>query len=90
MPETITVRDVLRLLLEADSYPRIGNGDWPAAARMEAAALAKAAVAVAGPDDPPQFAQWLAALQRPGLTLDGREEINWAIQDYFAGAPPSS
>ena len=24
----ITVRDVLRLLLAADSYPRLGNHDW--------------------------------------------------------------
>lgn len=39
----ITVREVLRLLLEADSYPRFGNEDWPVAARMEAEALAKAA-----------------------------------------------
>jgi len=52
MPETIAVREVLRLLWEADSYPRIGNADWPQAARMEAAALAKAATAVAAYDDP--------------------------------------
>jgi hypothetical protein len=43
MPEpVITIRDVIRLLWEADSYPCIGNEDWPVAARMEAAALAKA------------------------------------------------
>jgi hypothetical protein len=35
----ITVREVVRLLLEADSYPRLGNEDWPVAAHMEAAAI---------------------------------------------------
>jgi hypothetical protein len=58
----ITVRDVLRLLWEADSYPCIGNEDWTVAAGMEAAALAKAATAVASPDDPPEFGRWLGAL----------------------------
>jgi hypothetical protein len=52
----VTVREVLRLLLEADSYPCPGNEDWAVAARMEAAALAKAETAVASPDDPPEFA----------------------------------
>jgi hypothetical protein len=37
----VTMREVLRLLLEADSYPRLGNEDWSVAARMEAAALKK-------------------------------------------------
>jgi hypothetical protein len=56
MPEpTITVREVLRLLLEADSYPRLGNEDWAVAARMEAAALKKAVTAAASSDDPPEF-----------------------------------
>ncbi len=38
----ITVREVLRLLLEADSYPCLGNDDWRIADRMEAEALRKA------------------------------------------------
>jgi hypothetical protein len=53
--DPVTVREVVRLLLEADSYPRLGNEDWPVAARMEAAALKKAASAVASPDDTPEF-----------------------------------
>jgi hypothetical protein len=84
MPEpVITVRDVIRLLWEADSYPCIGNEDWPVAARMEAAALAKAATAVASPDDPPEFGRWLGALRGGSLTTNEREEIYWAIHDYF-------
>jgi hypothetical protein len=84
MPEpTITVREVLRLLWEADSYPRLGNEDWPVAARMEAAAIEQAASAVASPDDPPEFGGWLEALQRRDLSVNEREEIYWAIHDYF-------
>jgi hypothetical protein len=83
MAETITVREVLRLLLEADSYPRLGNEDWAVAARMEAAALAKAATALASPDDPAEFARWLETLQRNDLSVNEREEIYWAIHDYF-------
>ena len=80
----VTVREVLRLLLEADSYPCPGNEDWAVAARMEAAALAKAETAVASPDDPPEFALWLQALRRrPKLPLNEREEIYWAMHDYF-------
>jgi hypothetical protein len=78
-----TVREVVRLLLEADSYPRLGNADWPVAERMEAAALEKASTAVASPDDPPEFARWLEALRRPELSVNEREEIYWALHDYF-------
>jgi len=81
----ITVREVVRLLLEADSYPRLGNEDWPVAAHMEAAAIEKAAPAVASSDDPPEFAVWLEALRRRELSTEEREEIYWAIHDYFAG-----
>ena len=79
----VTVREVVRLLLEADSYPRLGNEDWPVAARMEAAALDKAATAVASPDDPPEFGRWLEALRNVDLSTNDREEIYWAIHDYF-------
>jgi hypothetical protein len=85
---TVTVREVIRLLLEADSYPRVGNEDWPVAARMEAAALEKVATAVASPDDPPEFARWLEGLRNPDLSTDEREQIYWAIHDYFAGREP--
>ena len=79
----ITVREVLRLLLEADSYPRFGNEDWPVAARMEAEALAKAAGAVSSAGDPPEFARWLDGLRRTDLSVNEREEIYWAMHDYF-------
>jgi hypothetical protein len=81
----VTVREVVRLLWEADSYPRLGNEDWPVAARMEAAALEKAATAVASPDDPPEFGRWLEALCNANLSTNEREEIYRAIHD-FAGA----
>ena len=87
--EPVTVREVVCLLLEADSYPRPGNEDWAIAARMEAAALEKAATAVASPDDPPEFGRWLEALQRRDLPVDEREEIYWAIHDYFHEEEPS-
>jgi hypothetical protein len=46
-----TVREVLCLLWKADSYPCIGNEDWPVAKRMEAAAIEKATTAVVSPDE---------------------------------------
>jgi hypothetical protein len=45
----LPVREVLRLLLEADSYPCLGNEDWRVAERMEAEALRKAATALPAP-----------------------------------------
>jgi hypothetical protein len=87
MPEAaITVREVLRLLVEADSYPRLGNEDWAVAARMEAAALKKAVTAVASSGDPPEFGRWVEALRNADLTTNEREEIYWAIHDYFTEA----
>ena len=68
------VREVIRLFWEADSYPRLGNEDLPVAARMEAAALEKAATAVASPDDPPEFGRWLEALRDANLSTNEREE----------------
>jgi hypothetical protein len=45
----------------------------------------EAETAVPSPDDPPEFALWLQALRRrPKLPLNEREEIYWAIHDYFA------
>jgi hypothetical protein len=83
MPETISVREVLRLLWEADCYPRIGNHDWVVGAAMEDEALAKAEFAVPSPDDPPEFAAWLVALRNRDLSVDEREELYWALHDYF-------
>lgn len=85
----ITVREVLRLLLEADSYPRLGNADWATADQMEAAALDKAETALASPDDPLEFRLWLEALRKPGITTDEREDIYTAMHEYFAGSPHS-
>jgi hypothetical protein len=48
------------------------------------AALDKGATAVASPDDPPEFAVWLEALKRRELSAEEREEIYWAMHDYFA------
>jgi hypothetical protein len=75
MSETITVRDVLRLLWEADCYPRIGNHDWVVGAAMEEEALGKAATAVPSSDDPPGFMVWLSTLTGPDLSVTEREEI---------------
>ena len=83
--EPITVREAVRLLWKADSYPCLGNEDWAVAAGMEKAALAKAAAAVTSPDDPPEFAGWLMTLQRTDLSANEREQTYWAIHDYFDG-----
>ena len=76
---SVTVREVIRLLWEVDSYPCLGNQDWATAARMEAAALEKAATALGSPNDLPEFGLWLRALQRRNLSTDEREEIYWEI-----------
>ena len=79
----ITVREVLRLLLAADSYPRLGNHDWREADLLEAEALQKAATAEPRADDPPEFALWLAALRDPQLPNDARGDIMSAVRDLF-------
>jgi hypothetical protein len=86
MNEPTTVQDVIRLLFEADTYPRMSNHDWTVAARMEAEALQKVTTAVPCPDDPPEFTRWLQTLQRSGLTEYEREKVYDAIHDFFAGA----
>jgi hypothetical protein len=35
------------------------------------------------PGDPREFGRWLGALRSGGLTTNEREEIYWAIHDYF-------
>ena len=82
--EKIFVRDVLRLLLEADSFPRQGNEDWREAERMETEALQKAEFAVKSSDDPPEFAGWLNNLRRPDIQANEQEATILAIRDYFA------
>src|ERR1700712_339553 len=79
----ITVRDVLRLLLAADSYSRLGNHDWREADLLEAEALQKALKAKPSNDDPPEFAQWLETLLTLGLSNTEREEVYFALHDFF-------
>ena len=82
----IPVREVLLLLLEADSYPCTGNDDWRVADRMEAEALRKAATSVPSPGDPPEFGLWLDTLREPGLRNPEREEVYAALHNYFGEA----
>ena len=82
----ITVRDVLRLLLAADSYPRLGSHDWREADLLEADALQKARTAEPCADDPPEFARWLAALRDPHLPNDQRGDIMAALRDFLEPA----
>jgi hypothetical protein len=79
----ITVRCVLRLLLAADSYPRLGNHDWREADLLEAEALQKATTAEPRADDPPEFARWLETLLTPGLSNTDREEVYFALHDFY-------
>lgn len=79
----ITVREILRLLLDADSYPRLGNHDCREADLLEAEALQKAQTAAPSIDDPPEFARWLAALRDPQLSNDERGDIMAALRDLF-------
>ena len=85
----LPVREVLRLLLEADSYPCLGNDDWRVAERMEAEALTKAATALPAPDDPPEFGLWLETLRKPGVQNPDHEEVYAALHDYFDRRPSS-
>jgi hypothetical protein len=84
----LTVRAVLRLLLAADSYPRLGNHDWLEADLLEAEALQKAATAEPCADDPPEFARWLEILLTPNLSEPKREEVYFALHDFFDDATP--
>ena len=79
----LTVREALRLFWEADRYPVLGNQDWREAAALEKEACARAMTAAASPDDPPEFAGWIAALRDPKLPNDKREDIMTAIYDLF-------
>ena len=67
MEATITVREVLLLLLAADSYPCLGNGDSQICDLMEADALKLAPRALSSPDDPPEFGRWIETLLKPQL-----------------------
>lgn len=85
--QPLTVRDVLRLVWEADGYPCLGNGDDRVAQRLEDEALAKATDAVSSPDDPPEFRQWLTALQDPSLRNPERDRIIDGLYELFDPEP---
>jgi hypothetical protein len=80
---TVTVRQVLQLVLEAVSYPCIGNTDWADAAELEAQALAKVPYAIASPDDPPEFRRWLDTLSKPNRCNYDRDGVLDAMADYL-------
>lgn len=84
MTETPSVRDVLNLLLEAVTYPCIGNTDWEDAAEMEARALAMAPQAIGSPDDPPEFRIWLDTLRKPNVNNDDRDLVFDAMHGYLS------
>ena len=79
----LTMREALREIWKAASYPIRGNEDWRIAARMDTEALERAGKAVPGPNDPPEFAMWIAALRDPRIRDIEREDIMSAIYDLF-------
>jgi hypothetical protein len=88
----IAVHDVLRFLLVADSYPRLGNHDWREADLLIAEALQKTRTAKPRADDPPEFAPWLETLLTPDLPEAERQEVFFALHDFFddeSGRAPS-
>jgi hypothetical protein len=79
----LTMREALRQIWKAASYPIRGNEDWRIAARMDAEALERAGKAVPAPDDPPEFAMWITALRDPRISDLEREDVMSAIYDLF-------
>ena len=79
----LTMREALREIWKAASYPIRGNEDWRIAARMDTEALERAGKAVPGPNDPPEFAMWIAALRDPRIPDIEREDIMSAIYDLL-------
>lgn len=79
----LTVREALRLFWEAEHYPIRGNEDVRVAERMDREALAKAEGAIPSPNDPPEFAQWLATLRDPRVPNDVRGDILFALDPFF-------
>ncbi len=79
----LTMREALRQIWEADKYPIRGNEDWRVATRLDAEALERASAAVQAPDEPPEFAEWIAGLRNPDLPIDRRDSIISAIHNLF-------
>jgi len=90
MSGTVTIREVLRLLLVVDSFPRQDIADRERAQELEAAALAKGESATGSPDDPPEFRAWLDALRRPDIRNDEREAVYDAMYDFFEASGMTS
>jgi hypothetical protein len=82
-PAPLSMREALRLIWQAASYPILGNGDAQIAVKMDAEALERAGTTVQAPDDEPEFAIWIAALRDTQLPDDEREDILSAIYDVF-------
>ena len=83
MIDTLSLREALRGIWQADKYPIRGNEDWREAERLDAEALARAGKAVMSPGDRPEFADWIAALRDANLAGNERDEIMYAIHDLF-------
>jgi hypothetical protein len=81
-PAPLSMREALRQIWKVASYPIRGNEAWRIAARMDAEALEQAGTAVPVPDDPPEFAGWIASFWDP-LPDSEREDILSAIYDVF-------
>lgn len=79
----VSVRGVLRLLWQTDSYPHLGNGDEREYQRLMDEALASAALAAPSLDDPPEFTQWLATLCDPKTSNDARDAVMATLHDLF-------
>ena len=54
---------------------------------MGADALKPAPRAVPSPDEPPEFGQWMEILLKPGVTRPEREEICYALHEFFEPEP---
>ena len=84
---TISVREVLRLMWEADRHPILGNHDRHEAEALDKKVRTLAAEAVSSPDDPAEFVGWLAALRNPELSNGQRERILGTLYDLFDPQP---
>jgi hypothetical protein len=84
----LTARELFLLVLEVDKFPIKGNEDVPVSRDMVRDALEKAKTAVLSPDDPPEFAEWLKALQDPTLTINFPEDTVWALYGHFEPERP--
>ncbi len=86
----IGVREALRLIWEADTYPVLGNEDRRHAIILEREARERAAMATPSPDDPPEFGRWLAELCSERLAPARRDEIMEALYGLFDPRPDES